>query len=325
MVDSVAPETVVLSNDTWRVEVTPAHGATLARGQIRRQEWVDVLRPTSDVSRGVAPDTASYPLIPWSNRLRDGLLIWKGRTYRLRPWPGTTTPMHGTAFEFPWEVTAVDPDPAKVTGVSANTTGVSLSLDTRPLTGVNFPWHFQATIDYRLDDNRLVVSTSVSNVDDEAFPVGFGHHPYFVRCPLVRGAAIGPEAELKVACVSAYPLENALATGPAVPVDERVDFRSRRPLGKAFVDDCLTDRAPGPLATVLYPGVAELVVEADEVFSHAVVYIPTGQEFFAVEPVTHANDALTLHAQGVEDLGVRELGPGQTIDGAFSIMATILD
>ncbi len=307
-------DAVSLANDTWHVEVTPAHGATLARGRIRHKgEWVDVLRPTPDESRAVAPDTSSYPLIPWSNRIRDGLLLWSGRTHRLRPWPGMTTPMHGTAFEFPWDVAEADAH------------RVSLLFDSRPLTGVNFPWDFSATIEYRLDDDRLVISTTVANVDDEAFPVGFGHHPYFVRRPLADGTAVGPEAELMVACSSAYPLDNALATGPSIPVDARVDFRARRALGKAFVDDCLTGRSPGPAAIIRYPGVAELVMEADEIFSHVVVYIPTGQGFFAVEPVTHANDALTLHARGVPDLGVRKLDPGQTIDGTFSLVAAALD
>jgi aldose 1-epimerase len=305
---------LTLANDTWRVEVTPAHGATLACGQIRRDgEWLDVLRPTPLESRAVAPDTASYPLIPWSNRIRDGLLTWRGTTHRLRPWPGTTTPMHGTAFEFPWEVDTSGPDRA------------ALVFDSRPFSGVNFPWDFTATIEYRLEGTRLMVSTTVTNVDDETFPVGFGHHPYFVRRPLVNGMGRGPEAELLVACSSAYPLEDALATGPAELVDARVDFRARRALGKAFVDDCLTCRMPGPVATVLYPDVVKLIMEADEIFSHVVVYIPVGQEFFAVEPVTHANDALTLHAKGIPDLGVRELDPGQTVNGTFSIAATVID
>ncbi|MBN2176052.1 MAG: aldose epimerase [Demequinaceae bacterium] len=306
-------DAIALANDVWRVEVTPNHGATLARGQLRRKgEWVDILRPTPEKSRTTAPDTASYPLIPWSNRLRDSLLIWEGRAHRLRPWPGATTAMHGTAFEFPWEVTNLDRD------------RITLSFDTRPLTGVNFPWDFTSSIEYRLDADRLVVSTTVTNVDDETFPVGFGHHPYFVRRPLIDSTTLGQEAELGIACRSAYPLEDALAVGPAGPVDARLDFQARRTLGEAFVDDCLTDRTPGPVATILYPGVAELVLEADEVFSHVVVYIPTGQGFFAVEPVTHANDALTLHARGITDLGVRGLDPGQTVDGTFSIAATVL-
>ena len=170
-----------------------------------------------------------------------------------------------------------------------------------------------------------MVSTTVANVDDEAFPVGFGHHPYFVRRPLVDGTAIGPEAELQVACSSAYPLDECLATGPAELVDARVDFRTRRALGQAFVDDCLTGRAHGPAATILYPDVAELIMEADDVFGHVVVYIPIGQDFFAVEPVTHANDALTLHAKGVTGLGVRTLDPGETVEGAFSLAATVLE
>ena len=37
---------------------------------------------------------------------------------------------------------------------------------------------------------------------------------------------------------------------------------------------------------------------------HVIVYSPEGENFFAVEPVTNANDGINLLAQGITNCGV---------------------
>ena len=47
------------------------------------------------------------------------------------------------------------------------------------------------------------------------------------------------------------------------------------------------------------------------------IYIPPGQDYFCVEPVSHANDGFNLAARGVAGTGVRVLQPGETLRGSL--------
>ena len=46
------------------------------------------------------------------------------------------------------------------------------------------------------------------------------------------------------------------------------------------------------------------------------IYVPPGQDYFCVEPVSHVNDGVNLAARGVEGTGVHVLAPGQSLRGA---------
>jgi aldose 1-epimerase len=50
---------------------------------------------------------------------------------------------------------------------------------------------------------------------------------------------------------------------------------------------------------------------------HLVIYVPPGQDFFCIEPVSHVNDGFNLLDRGVEDTGVHVLTPGQTLAGTI--------
>ena len=111
-----------------------------------------------------------------------------------------------------------------------------------------------------------------------------------------------------------------MADGPAGPIPSVADFRAMRPLGAVFVDTCQTARSGPVAATIEYPGALTIDLEADDALSHLVVYLPVGEPFFAVEPVTNANDAFTLHARGVPGVGVLEVPPGETATAEFSLV-----
>ncbi|WP_062519058.1 hypothetical protein [Demequina silvatica] len=300
------PEIITLENPHWRVGLVPATGGSVAYGQVRiGNEWADVLRPTSAADLSVASETASYPLVPWSNRIREGRLLWDGAPYALRTnWPDGTA-IHGTGWEYPWEV-------VEHTGERA-----VLRFDSRDFFGVNWPWAFVARFTYALDGDRFEWTYAIDNVDEEPFPAGFGHHPFLLK----RVAGSG-EGVLTLHCTRAYALENQMAVAAAGAIPAHADFSAGRPIGDTFVDDCLTGRTGEVLATVEYPGALSLDVTADPLLSHAVLYVPPGKDFFALEPVSHANDAFTLQAQGVGGTGLVTLDPGATVEAGFAIAAT---
>ncbi|MCG2803071.1 MAG: aldose epimerase [Cellulomonas sp.] len=300
------PDLHVLTSSTWQVGVLPGTGATLAFGRVDTGGGpTDVLRPTPAAARRRPESTASYPLIPWSNRIGDGVLRFGGRRWQLRRNSDDGTASHGTVLDHPWQV------------VTRRDDRIELVLTSAELVGINFPWRFAAGITYRVDGPDLRVDTWVSNEDGEPFPAGLGHHPYFMRH--LRPGDGG--ARLQVPAAAAYDLVAAMATGPAVPVPPRVDFRDPRAVGDRAVDDCLTGFGPGGArAAITYDDLA-LTLTCDPVYSHLVVYVPRGRAYFAVEPVTHVNGAHALLEDGVAGTGLVVLEPGERLAAGFSLRA----
>lgn len=311
-----APPVITLENDHWRVGLVPATGGSVAFGQVRiGGEWVDVLRPTAGGDLGNRSRCASFPLVPWSNRVREGKLLWQGRTYQLRTNPGDGTARHGAAIEYPWAV------------VEHTATSATLEFTSRDVYGVNFPWTFTARFEYRLEADRFTWGMSVTNTDHETFPAGLGHHPYFVRDLELPGAASaqGPthDTTLQINCDQSYALFDSLPLAAAGPVATRADFRSARALSDEVVDDCLTGRTSPTVAVIDYPGTLRITMDADELLTHLIAYAPAGEPFFAVEPVTNVNDAFTLNAQGIKGTGLFLVQPGQTQSTEFSLIAAV--
>lgn len=300
---------VSIQNDRWHVGVVPEVGGcvTFARVCVGEQ-WVDLLRPTPDASMGDPWEASSFPLIPWSNRVRRGTLVWNDDSFQLRRWGTDDFAMHGTAVEFPWEV------------ISEGADHLHVEFDARGYYGVNFPWDFVARMTYTLEGPRFTITMSIENADDEDFPAGLGHHPYFLRSLATEnGAAIGDSARLQINCEKAYALIDGMPdaeAGAIAPID---DFRTSRPVGDAFVNNCLTHRTSPILATIDYPGALTVDIEADDLLSHVATYVPLGEAFFAVEPVTNANDGFTLLANGVPGSGVFAVAPGETISTGFTL------
>jgi aldose 1-epimerase len=308
-----ASQLVTLRNDAWELDVLPATGASLAGGRIRTSDgvWRDLLRPTRRTVLGEPEKCSSFPMVPWSNRIQDGVLPFGGRTWQLQRNGADGTAIHGAARHSAWTVT------------DRTETRVVLELDTTGLVGVNFPWQFRAQITYALAGNKLVVGTSVRNVDREPFPAGFGHHPYLMRTLSAVGTTAPPtpgQPVLEVPAHKGYSLVNALASGPAGEVPQRADFRVARPLTSAFVDDVLTAWEPGAPVRISYQDLGVSVdLHADPVYAHLVLYAPRKRPYFAVEPVTNVNNGFSLHAAGVPGTGVFVLEPGEERCGAFTM------
>lgn len=300
---------VALTSSTWQVGILPRAAGAVAYARVLVDgAWRDLLRPTRATRLDSPASCASFPLIPWSNRVADARLTFGGRTWQLPRTSPDGTAMHGSVLPFAFTVLERTED------------SIRLSLDSREVVGMGFPWAFRSEITYRVGDDGLVVTTTVENLDAEAFPAGFGHHPYFVRS-LVPG---GGEPQLEIPATRGYALEAAMAVAEAGPVPVRADYSTLRPLGGRFVDDCLTGRLPGP-ARIVYPGAradggdVEVRITADDVYSHWVVYVPVSRGYFAVEPATNANGGFALAERGVPGSGVFVLQPGESRTGSFTV------
>jgi aldose 1-epimerase len=293
----------VLENDVWQVGLLPETGMSTAFGRIRhRADFLDFMRPAAPSSYDKSSACASYLLIPWSNRLSGGHFLFRGKGYQLRLNSSDGTAIHGTARDYPWRVEHADGRHLRA------------SFESRRHENVNFPFPFLARAEFSLEGGRFVNRLTIKNEGESAMPAGLGHHPYFQRALVAETGQV----RLEIPCSQYFPARNCIPTGPPIGVDERLDFQIARPVGSVFIDDCLTGRLAARPIVFSYPE-ATVTLEADDLFEHVVLYAPVGANFFAVEPVTNANDGFNLYEQGARSSGVFVLEPGEERTASFTL------
>lgn len=295
---------VTLQNEFWQAGILPDTGASIAFGRVQRGgQWIDLLRPTAEADYGNSGKCGSFIMLPWCNRIKDGLLRFNGQEYPLEITKDDGTARHGDVRKRAWKIDSQDE------------TYVLMSIDSRTQENVNYPFAFSAQAEYRVDGREFVWTLSVKNEDSQPMPAGFGHHPYFVR----------PESDneplLTVPCDAEFELVDFMAVAPPVPVSPRLDFRQARSIGDTELNDLLTHRQGDLPARLIYPGwEIDLAIYSDVLFKHILVYTPPeGQRSVAIEPMTNASDGFNLYVQGIEDSGVFVVNPGETVGGVVRL------
>ena len=301
---------VVLSAGELALVLAPASGGAIAGfsrrwqdGKRRRElHWLRPATASGLASRNPL-DMASFPLVPYCNRIRDGRAAFEGREIRLPPnHPGEDSPhpLHGVGWLRPWEVAAVSGERAELTLAAP--------------AGAAWPWRFSARQQFELREDALEVTLGVTNEDDAAMPVGLGHHPYFPHHPGTR---------LRSRCEAMWRTdEDVLPTrldagGPVPALQQGVEL-AQLDLDNNFVGWQHDFRIDWP-ADVRGPA-RSLVLQAQAPLDHFVLYCPRGQDFFCAEPVSQCTDWLNLlprHGHG--PLGGARLAPGETLSVRFAL------
>lgn len=300
---------ITLENDRLRVEILPEVGASVVTCAARMGEaWVPIMRPTPPeaLTEGNSSLMASYLLVPFSNRLRDARFQFKGRTYQLRPNMPEGHAIHGDVRQRPWGVRESRADT------------VTLTLDSRDFADMNFPFPFTAMARYELAGDVFDSTLTLTNAGVEPMPAGFGFHPYFNRTLTATGEAV----ELQARVSGVYP--ELVPSAPAGPLAPEQDFSASRPLGDAVFDHCFAGW--DGRAILRWPGSGVLAtLECPPPLTHLILYTPPGRSFFALEPVTHANNGFNLFAAGHPGTGVQVLEPGEAMEARFRLRITTWD
>lgn len=289
-----------LTNDFWQVGILPGTGASIAFGRVRRGDaWVDVLRPTAESDYGSSSNCSSFIMLPWCNRIKDGILRFNDAEYPLRTTTDDGTARHGDVRGRSWKIEAADEQ------------HIQMSFNSSAYHDVNWPFRFSALAEYHLDGADFVWTLTLKNEDERPMPAGFGHHPYFVR---------GAGVSVQIPCAAQFDLVDYMAVAPPVPLSPRLDFRQLRAVDDSERNDLLTHRLGDAPARIVYPAAGiELDMHADSVFRHILLFAPAAKPFIAVEPMTNASDGFNLHQQGIPDSGVFILQPGEQQTGVIRL------
>ena len=278
-------DVLTLSSSNLELQLSPSTGGAISRlAYLGAGDQISILRESRTPLENVL-EAASFPLIPYVNRIRGGSFAFRGREIRLTPnMAGDPSPLHGQGWLNPWAVEQADE--------------VSALLSYRHEAG-EWPWAYEARQEFKVDESVLCVSLTCTNTSDEQMPCGLGQHPYF-QC--------GPRTKIDTNVTFAWTIDEKVLPVAKVPAAGRYDLSDRRICGQD-----LDNGFEGWTGRVLmsdpdWPYELELSSPQARFFQ---IYSPASGGIFVAEPVTHANAALNAPETDWLELGMRILDPGE--------------
>jgi aldose 1-epimerase len=249
--------------------IHPELGGGLTRWTIGDQPLLRTADAAS-IENGDLLGMSTFPLVPYSNRIKHGQFEWDGQRFQLKPnFAPELHAIHGVGWQRAWTVSELTDSAATLT--------LKHSADE------NWPWPFEAEQRITIDDSRLVLALSVRNCADHAVPLAFGHHPYF--------DAVG--ASLRFAASSVWIAgTDSLAIQPVVPQGQ-FDFTEFAPVEGRDIDHCYAG-IRGTTHIIWRDRPLALEIVSTPLLDAAVVYIPDKGSAFCFEPVPHINNALNV-------------------------------
>lgn len=249
-----------------------------------------------EIMRSVAPGTlanvkqsASYPFVPYSNRLAQAQLHWQGTTYPLNPnFAPEPHAIHGVGWRRTWAVKQVEADFAHLT--------FSHMADTA--SRGDWPFAFDAWQTFKLSDHSLEMALGMTNRSQHVAPSGLGWHPYFVK---------RSQSQLSFDAAGRWEMDAA-----KLPTTFSASGGLRCSGTTLDVDHCYDDWA----------GTVHLRDECMDVritsaLKRLVVYTTLARDSIAIEPVSHVNNA--MNQANPTALGVQLLQPGQSYAASMTV------
>ena len=274
-----------LSSGPLEATLLPALGGSITRfDYLRGSENVPVLRGVDGVPDDILA-VASFPLVPYCNRIRNGTFRFRNRKVTLSEnMDGEVHPLHGQGWLGAWEV--------------ADAGVAEAELLFRHAAG-EWPWDYEARQSFALGPTGLDMILSCRNLSDEPMPCGLGFHPYY-PCT--------PETVLETEVDDVWTVDEEVMPVERRPATGRYDLSDRRVCGQSLDNGFGGWGGKARLAT---PGVPFDTGLWSPDAGYFQLYSPPQGGFIVAEPVSHANAALNEPEEDWARLGIRILAPGE--------------
>jgi aldose 1-epimerase len=280
-------------------------GSVAAWQKVDGSKAVDLWRPW-DGLRDDPVLMASFPMLPWANRIGHGGFVHDGRFHAIAPNRlDQRYPIHGDGWLQPWR--------ASVHGAD----DVTATLASRRFRGL--PYDYDAEQRWHLVPGGLDQALRVTHRGEVAMPYGLGVHPWLPRPP-------GTMAQANVRGVW-LTTADLLPTTHASPLPEGWELPAGIPMQAPFIDNEFTGW--DGRARVTWPD-RGLALEMRMLPLHAPggdvapeyfhLYRPDAGDAFCIEPVTQAVDA--FHLEGRPGLVTLEPGESMSLQVQWRFMAS---
>lgn len=240
-------------------------------------------------------------LLPYPNRLRDGVFAHEGTTYQFELTnPDTQNSIHGFGKDAPMAVDTV--------WTGNFDAGMTCSWQ---YLGENtaYPFPFTAKMTLILRGSNFEIKMSLQNDSNKTIPVGLGWHPYFKMSEKSNGSSLQmPDCQLIVID------ERMLPTGEKTDFDA---FKTLTPINNSTFDNGFYIKNQTKNAeTILASERGELTFWQETGFqkwNFLQVFTPPHRKSVAIEPMTCNIDAFN------NGDGLVMLKPNEILGGAFGV------
>ncbi|MEL6475274.1 MAG: aldose 1-epimerase [Pseudomonadota bacterium] len=276
---------VSLDAHGWTLALNPYAGGTVERLAYGGSPILRSAQPGAEAPT----ESAAFPLFPFSGRIENGRFDWDGSAIALPPnFPPEPHAIHGECWTKPWIIASQDAD--------------AITL-TREHSGEGWPWRYRSSQGVTLLPGAARVDLAVTNIDTRPMPAGLGWHPYFPR----QGATLTANVSgIWKSNGKTLPIRSS-ALGPAN------NLNAPRRVDTLTLDHCFT--ASNGHARIDWTDGPTLDMRFESPLDYLIVFVPAGEDFFCVEPVSHAPNAVNVPA----DAGQRTLAPGETLSASIML------
>ena len=278
---------VELKNDKLVCVIRPDLGASILELTYLGKS---VLRSINKDTVTSARQSASFALIPFSNRMSHATLKWMGTDHPLiKNNADEPHNIHGVGWQRPWTILEQGED--------------FLLVSYEHKADGGWPFDFDASQAIKIKDNELHQTLSITNQSNKPTPVGLGWHPYFVKR---KNSSIYFEASKIWEMGDDRLPTHAMKSGGLDQLCEQLE-----------VDHCY-DGWNGQVKLID----SELSINVSSNLDRLVVYTKPGMDSVAIEPVSHVNNAINMSSNlGIDanQYGIKILNPGETINAQMTI------
>ncbi len=296
---NILPDKIVLTSATSRVEVWPSQGAIMNSWKVdingSLTEVIDGYHDVVDFARHAeSKGFRSCKLSPYVCRLHKGLYSYEGQQYHIGKFNLNGSSIHGLLYDLPFEILKHEANEQLAMAIVACRYGAG---------DKGYPFAYDMIITYTLIDNKISISTEVTNRHSNTIPIADGWHPYFKLGHTVN------DLSLQIATEHMLEFDEALIPTGALLQDTR--FTNGALLGATELDNCfllekLLDGQPAcTLANEKQQ--VQLSIFANNNYPYLQAYTPPHRQSIAIENLSAAPDVFN------NNMGLILLEPGETI------------
>ncbi len=270
-----------------RLAVRPDLGGSIA-GLWHRT--IPVMRSTEPEGLDSSRKSASYPLVPYSNRLGFRHFRWNGKEYTTAAnFDDNPHSVHGVAWLRAWEVVSFS--------------AAELVLRYEHHADEHWPFPFETQQHFTLTPQQLCVQLVFTNTADIPQPVGLGWHPYFpTRARSRLQIEVSDRWESDATQLPTRKVAQHGIVGDVSQLDFDHCFEGWK--GAARISD------------------EKVSLQLTSSLPYLVVYTPNDKDYFCVEPVSHVSNAIQMADPASH--GLVTLEPGQTTDAWMKLDVSAL-
>ena len=286
---------LTLTAGALTLELAPDIGGSIARFFSTRPggivHWLRPAPPDAQDPRRMA----SFPLVPFCGRIRNGQFSFDGQKVALPPnFPGSPHPLHGDGWHRRWTVAAHTQSSATLTLVHHR---------------ADWPFAYRARQMFHLSADRLTIELAVTNTDSRPMPLGLGQHPHL---PLT------PETTVTARVAQMWETDSELLPTRTTRNDIVTKLESGLRLATAALDNNFTGWQRE--ATVRWPERGDsLRLSADPPLSWLVLFTPPSRDYFCLEPVSNCADWPNLTHVDTSLTGGAFVAPGATLTATMHL------